>query len=80
MLIGGILTLKDWRGKMYLHSSLTKIFITSNKLMQNRNCMLIYFKTEAWTHKDFEATKNHIVAEGFISQNMTKTSRSKKHI
>lgn len=48
--------------------------------MQNRNCILIYFKTEAWTQEDFEATKNHIVAEGFISQNMTKTSRSKKQI
>lgn len=65
---------------MYLHSSVTKKFIISNRLMQNRNCILIYFKTEAWTHEDFGETRNHIVAEGFISQNMTKTSRSKKQI
>lgn len=56
---------------MYLHSSVTKVFITSNRLMQNRNYILMHFKIEAWTHKGFEATKIHIVAETFISQNMT---------
>lgn len=74
MLICGILTLKDWREKDVSSQHCDKNIVTSNRLMQNRNCILIYFKIEAWTHKGFEATKIHVMLKTFISQNVTKTS------